>query len=234
MSDSSGSLTALNGTDSFGNLGYNFTGRENDDFLGQMYYRARMYDPQLGRFTSEDPIGFSGGDINLYGYVKNKPMSSRDPFGLDDADQAFYASLPLGWDRQQASAAENERIARISACYNKYKFSSVFSGGDPTVESVLEYVEIGSLSSLALDGVATRRKFLGPNTASSNPYASGINMVTKDINRGLGFPRIAGSPLGKYLTPIGTKVSPILAVTGAGTLAYNVTTDIQCSCGVID
>ncbi len=47
-----------------------------------MYYRARWYDPQQGRFISEDPIGFEGGDINLYGYVANNPVYDSDPFGL--------------------------------------------------------------------------------------------------------------------------------------------------------
>jgi len=45
------------------------------------YYRARMYDPKLGRFISEDPIGFAGGDINLYGYVANQPTKFTDPNG---------------------------------------------------------------------------------------------------------------------------------------------------------
>jgi hypothetical protein len=54
-----------------------------------MFYRARWYSPELGRFISEDPIGFAGGDVNLYGYVKNKPIKRKDPFGLDDADIEF-------------------------------------------------------------------------------------------------------------------------------------------------
>jgi hypothetical protein len=45
------------------------------------YYRARFYDGNLGRFISEDPIGFAGGDINLYGYVRNNPAMMRDPSG---------------------------------------------------------------------------------------------------------------------------------------------------------
>ena len=35
---------------------YTYTGREYDATLGQYYYRARFYDPRLGRFTSEDPL----------------------------------------------------------------------------------------------------------------------------------------------------------------------------------
>src|SRR5260370_35228768 len=45
------------------------------------YYRARYYDPKLGRFISEDPIGFQGG-INVYTYVLNSPVNRVDPSGL--------------------------------------------------------------------------------------------------------------------------------------------------------
>ncbi|MCB0029632.1 MAG: hypothetical protein KDE28_17080, partial [Anaerolineales bacterium] len=44
--------------------------------------RARYYAPTEGRFINEDPIGFAGGDTNLYGYVKNKPITDIDPNGL--------------------------------------------------------------------------------------------------------------------------------------------------------
>ena len=47
------------------------------------YYRARYYDPKIGRFISEDPIGFYGGH-NFYGYVANNPIRFTDPRGLDN------------------------------------------------------------------------------------------------------------------------------------------------------
>ena len=58
-----------------------FTGRENDG-TGLMYYRARYYAPGMGRFVSEDPLGFGGGDVNLYGYVGGGPTGRRDPTGM--------------------------------------------------------------------------------------------------------------------------------------------------------
>jgi RHS repeat-associated protein len=65
-----------------------FTGRENDD-TGLYYYRARYYAPDLGRFISEDPLEFGGGDANLYAYVGNRPTGANDPLGLYNFDVHF-------------------------------------------------------------------------------------------------------------------------------------------------
>jgi RHS repeat-associated protein len=48
---------------------------------GYVYLRNRWYDPQTGRFLSQDPIGLAGG-VNLYAYAGNNPASYSDPFGL--------------------------------------------------------------------------------------------------------------------------------------------------------
>ena len=53
---------------------------------GFYYMRARYYDPQVGRFISEDPIGFDGGDVNLYAYVRNNPVNFIDSTGLAWSD----------------------------------------------------------------------------------------------------------------------------------------------------
>ena len=45
------------------------------------YYRARYYDAKVGRFISQDPIGFAGGDVNLYSYVGQNPVNFKDPTG---------------------------------------------------------------------------------------------------------------------------------------------------------
>jgi len=78
--------------DSFGNIlsqsdpaistRYGFTGREFDAKTGLHFYRARYYDAGIGRFVSEDPIGFAGGAANLFSYVDNLPFEIRDPSGL--------------------------------------------------------------------------------------------------------------------------------------------------------
>jgi RHS repeat-associated protein len=59
-----------------------FTGLERDESTG--LYRAyfRYYDPAVGRWISEDPIGFAAGDTNLARYVGNGPTNASDPLGL--------------------------------------------------------------------------------------------------------------------------------------------------------
>lgn len=67
---------------------YGYTGRETDtDDL--YYYRARYYDPTIGRFITPDPIGFAGGDTNFYRYVSNDPVNFRDPSGLSGLLTSF-------------------------------------------------------------------------------------------------------------------------------------------------
>lgn len=60
---------------------YGYTGRERDAATNLIFYRARWYDPQQGRFLSEDPIGQAGG-MNLYAYVAGDPLNLTDPRGL--------------------------------------------------------------------------------------------------------------------------------------------------------
>lgn len=86
--NTSGAITSQTNYDAFGNATntsfasrYQYTGREYDATTNLYYYRARWYSAETGRFISEDPIGFAGGDVNLYGYVKNNPFNLVDPSG---------------------------------------------------------------------------------------------------------------------------------------------------------
>jgi hypothetical protein len=55
-------------------------------------YRARYYDPENGRFVSEDPVRFGGG-VNFYRYAGNNPTNFVDPLGLN----AVPAPIPWWW-----------------------------------------------------------------------------------------------------------------------------------------
>ena len=63
------------------NNSYMFTGRDYDTETGLYYYRARYYNPTIGRFLQPDPIGYAAG-LNLYTYCGNNPVNWIDPYGL--------------------------------------------------------------------------------------------------------------------------------------------------------
>ena len=84
----------LSGGTAYGNR-FLFTGREYLANFGIYEYRARAYHPKLGRFTSEDPTLFDGGDYNLFRYCHNDPVDMTDPMGLFDVGYEGYGTFTL-------------------------------------------------------------------------------------------------------------------------------------------
>lgn len=86
---------------------YGYTGREPDG-TGLVYYRARYYQPELGRFISRDPLGLAAG-INPYSYVNNNPANLVDPSGLL-ASRAFGVVQDYAG---RATSAANEWLSQL-------------------------------------------------------------------------------------------------------------------------
>ncbi len=115
-----------------------FTGRE-DDGTGLYFYRARYYSPSLQRFLSEDPLGFGGGDPNLYAYVGNRPTNLTDPGGQVPA--AVVAALVGCLVDASISAASGVAI-------------NVLTGRKVTLTSVARDAVVGCLTGAAMRMVA--------------------------------------------------------------------------------
>ena len=100
--DQVGSLRAVSDTshniikevtyDTFGNIlhdtnqnfkiPFGFAGGLYDTDTKLTRFGYRDYDAYTGKWTAKDPIDFSGGDSNLYGYVLGDPVNFIDPEGL--------------------------------------------------------------------------------------------------------------------------------------------------------
>lgn len=153
MTDSTGNVIQTRQYDAWGNLevgadqpGYAFTGREWDPETGLYYYRARYYDPKIGRFISEDPIGLAGG-INSYAYARNSPHNLTDPSGLITfvpADRrpgevpASDADIKWAYDEMaRLRATLTEDVAQYFwQAYSTDLDALLRSGGDLTVKLV--------------------------------------------------------------------------------------------------
>lgn len=128
LTDSAGVTAKSYSYDAYGNIlespgtvdqPYTYTGREFDSETGLSYYRARYYEPRIGRFPVKDPIGFKGGDTNLYGYVRQNPANRLDPWGLAETycgSGRKKAFIPDSWWGQYsfAKACKNH-----DECYDR-------------------------------------------------------------------------------------------------------------------
>ncbi|OEU69571.1 MAG: hypothetical protein BA863_13520 [Desulfovibrio sp. S3730MH75] len=79
--------------DSFGNLLVD-TNKKLDTCVGfaagltdkdtdLVHFGYREYDPRIGRFITPDPIGYAGGDVDVYGYCLDDPINFIDRTGLN-------------------------------------------------------------------------------------------------------------------------------------------------------
>jgi len=67
---------------------FRYCGEYLDKESGNVYLRARYYDPETGRFISEDPIRDG---LNWYVYASNNPVNRSDPLGLEDVELREYS-----------------------------------------------------------------------------------------------------------------------------------------------
>jgi RHS repeat-associated protein len=133
-----------------GALTYNtltYTARERHVASGLYYYRARFYDPQLGRFMNQDPIGILGG-VNLYAYASNGPVNWRDPLGLEnvygnDADDVMNELVycPLEYALTAPFEATSTAIRECGKRVYRLSYSPVLPGERAILRSPEEFRE---------------------------------------------------------------------------------------------
>src|SRR5207249_146498 len=201
-----------------------FTGRE---FMGVWYeYRARMYHPTLGRFTSEDPKGFDAGDYNLYRYCHNDPLDMTDPMGLE---VGFWESLiPVWGSAHMAYDAYHEGhygLAAFHAAMAATDVSGVKALGSTAVKAGLRGIAVNTGERLAAEKALVKS---AESTAAKGGRLGGElhrATVAQRANEleSQGHTITAGGgrlPERSVVTPEGTRRFPDISTRGPGGTPY--------------
>ncbi|MCL7931205.1 RHS repeat-associated core domain-containing protein [Halomonas llamarensis] len=144
-----------------------FQGQWHDEESGLYYNRHRYYDPQQGRYISQDPIGLNGG-TNLYGYVTN-PTGMVDPlgllacFGLCIAGAVVGGTAVVNWTRNYWNEPVSD-ITDVKDCTELKPEESI-------------YHRMG-------EGNDGNRKFVSPNGRSEAVFDCNDDLVTGPANAG--------------------------------------------------
>jgi RHS repeat-associated protein len=114
---------------------YSFTGKKDDPEVNLVYFNARYYDPEIGRFTTVDPIK-SG--VNWYVYCENNPLKYFDPDGLDpmenlykSLDDSFYNHFGKKedlsvYDTSLALTTIFNHLSTINEVSNEYDIANIY------------------------------------------------------------------------------------------------------------
>lgn len=144
----------------------------------------RHYNPQIGRWTSKDPIRFKGNDTNLYGYTFSDPVNMIDPsgklVGVDDlAGAIIFGGLVSGGISAGASYINGGSTMDIATA-----FGSGFIGGAVGTATFVTGTFLGGIAAIPL-GVGTTvltSTLDGANPAAIYQVISGNRTRINQIN----------------------------------------------------
>ena len=134
------------------NIPFRFQGQYYDEESGLHYNRFRYYDPEIGRFVSQDPIGLRGG-MNLFEYAPN-PVGWTDPFGLLKSAK-IHASLYARTLNTKVRKGGEVRIPTTVAAVVDRKTGRIFYGESGLTNTVTHPELIKSLPKNSIEKWST-------------------------------------------------------------------------------
>jgi len=197
VADSAGNVVKRIGYDSFGNIindtnpsftiPFGFAGGLHDRNTGLIKFGFRDYDPDIGRWTAKDPIGFAGGDTDLYGYVLNNPVNKTDPEGLWTFQLGFGMNIGAGVGKSNSKG--------IAISYNpkngKWEIGlyGTIGGG----------LHLGANADVVIDVIVSDNNCLQKLSGWSSTTGGSINTPTVGPHAGVGFE--SNAPIGSNAKP---------------------------------
>ncbi|NUU69208.1 RHS domain-containing protein [Enterobacteriaceae bacterium BIT-l23] len=130
-----------------------YAGQYADSETGLHYNLFRYYDPGVGRFTTQDPIGLNGG-LNLYQYAPN-PLGWVDPLGLAADDLVRYKPAPT------LSAEPGARATAISRAWGEERELVAAGGGSREWNAAEREVILSTKNNRQLSSVMSEMGYTG-------------------------------------------------------------------------
>jgi len=153
-----------------------FAGGIYDKDTGLVRFGLRDYDPEVGRWTSKDPILFDSGDSNIYMYVKNDPINWIDFLGLE----LYVCNRKTSWNVGNHAFiydTESKQIAEMSGSFG------MNLKGEPV--KILKEAEIDMATKLPKDAAECK---VVPGSKGKEKEV--IDWMKENANKGIWVPLI--------------------------------------------
>ena len=146
-------------------LPFGFAGGLYDQDTNLVHFGARDYDPEVGRWITKDPIGFGGGDTNLYGYVAGDPVNFVDPSGLARCNYSITTGR-LSCTSSDGSQSASAQMFSGQGRFRNNPGATNLPGGP---------VPIGNYDIAKLPGLKPNDWYLDPGLLSRIGFKFGLN-----------------------------------------------------------
>ncbi len=140
---------------------WRFSSKRVDTNTGWVFFGRRWYDPKIGRWTTPDPLMFEDG-INLYAYVKNRPLLFIDP------DGTISTQLIL---RQNLKSPERKLVEYYD--YDADANKNLFAIKNNSKVIPLEGIKTPGLMICFINGICNTEKDAVSNARKLSEYAGG-------------------------------------------------------------
>ncbi|WP_143063240.1 RHS repeat-associated core domain-containing protein, partial [Pseudomonas agarici] len=156
-----------------------FQGQYFDEETGLHYNTFRYYDPQVGRFITQDPIGLAGGD-NLYRYAPSA-VGWVDPLGL--CSKALSSNMTKAGTPRPANSAAHHIVGDTSKLANPAR--KVLAKHDINVDDAVNGVFLPNRNNIdpALPGILHNGKH-------PNSYFESVNELIVNADKAGGKPMV--------------------------------------------
>lgn len=209
-----------------------YTGHVADPDLGLIYMGARYYDPEIGRFYSNDPVGYLGHlnrgnpvhGFGRYTYANNNPYKYVDPDGEFGIAGAIYGAIAGGVGGYIASGGDlTSTLAGAAAggavgAVNPFASSAVGMAAGGSVASVSGQA-IGSVTNAAMDkgilNVSVSDIEVDPITTVAGAVGAGVGGVVGKGVASLTARSVVGNTLEAAGTPTAAGLTAGAVIEGA-------------------